>query len=524
MDGDTGRPGVWTAAGAFVRGVMFPGDFADPDRTPRFTSLLLVLLLPALLLYPRLGFRLLEPDESRYAQIPREMLERGDWVVPTLEGEPYLDKPPLMYWLVMASYSAFGVADWAARLVPAAAVHLTVLLVYLFGTRALGERPALWGAVLLAAVPGLMTVGRVLILDGLLTLWLTLALGAAFEALRGPAFGRRWWLVACVGVALGVLTKGPVAMLLAVGPVLAWRVLRPAAPQAGWRALLAALGVVVAVNLPWYVAIGVREPEFVRYFLWEHNVVRFVQPFDHIKPVWFYGPILLLAFVPVTPWFAGLAAWLAAGGERAGRRTPEFAFFLAAAGWCVLFFSLSGCKLPTYILPAFPPLALALGYYVARGRAAGASWRPPAATAVLGVALLATLHHAVLPWYAAQRSPFGRPELLAEYLADPATPVVCYPRNCDSVAFYAGRADLRNVRSKHTFMLVADLQSRPRTVVLFTHRHSLEALRNTLPPDLRLTRTTSLHRTFGVGLLDKLAGETPWGLCDAAIVEQVGAQ
>ena len=82
--------------------------------------------LPALLLYPCLAFHLFEPDESRYAQVPLEMLARGDLVVPTLQGEPYLDKPPLFYWLVMASYRVFGVHDWAARLVPALAVHVLV--------------------------------------------------------------------------------------------------------------------------------------------------------------------------------------------------------------------------------------------------------------------------------------------------------------------------------------------------------------------------------------------------------------
>ena len=89
--------------------VLFPGR-ADPNAAVRPVPLALLVVLPALLLYPTVGFRLLEPDEGRYAEIPREMLERGEWVVPTLQGEPYLDKPPLMYWLVMASYRLFGVS------------------------------------------------------------------------------------------------------------------------------------------------------------------------------------------------------------------------------------------------------------------------------------------------------------------------------------------------------------------------------------------------------------------------------
>src|SRR5262245_40951120 len=117
--------------------VLFPGPSTAGGR-PRLPAVLLLVALPALLLYPWLGFRLLEPDEGRYAQVPREMLERGDWVVPTLQGEPYLDKPPLVYWLVMLSYRAFGTHDWAARLVPALAVHATILLPYLLGCRTIG--------------------------------------------------------------------------------------------------------------------------------------------------------------------------------------------------------------------------------------------------------------------------------------------------------------------------------------------------------------------------------------------------
>src|SRR5205085_2493194 len=117
--------------GQLWSGFLFPGPSTAADEPPRLRGLALLVVLPGLLLYPCLDFRLFEPDESRYAQIPREMLERGDWLVPVLQGEPYLDKPPLFYRLVMLSYRLLGCHDWAARLVPAAAVHLTILLTYL---------------------------------------------------------------------------------------------------------------------------------------------------------------------------------------------------------------------------------------------------------------------------------------------------------------------------------------------------------------------------------------------------------
>ena len=136
------------------------------------------------LLYPTLGFHLLEPDEGRYAQIPKEMLDAASWVVPTLQGEPYLDKPPLMYWLVALSYRAFGVTPEAARLVPAVCVHLTILAVYLIGRRSIGERAAFWAALLLRVAPGFVGVARLLLLDGLLTLCVTVSVLCGFEAVR----------------------------------------------------------------------------------------------------------------------------------------------------------------------------------------------------------------------------------------------------------------------------------------------------------------------------------------------------
>ena len=125
---------------------LFPGQ-ADSRTAISGRSLLLLLILPSVLLYPCLTFPLFEPDEGRYAEIPREMLQRGEWVVPYLQGEPYLDKPPLFYWLVMLSYRAFGFHAGAARLVPALAIHGCVLLTYLLGRRFLvrerrsGARP-----------------------------------------------------------------------------------------------------------------------------------------------------------------------------------------------------------------------------------------------------------------------------------------------------------------------------------------------------------------------------------------------
>src|SRR5262249_27660980 len=194
------------------------------------------------------------------------------------------------------------------------------------------------------------------------------------------------------------------------------------------------------VACPWYVAICLRRPAFASYFLWEHNVVRFLAPFDHLRPIWFYGPILLAGLLPATLLAIPFVRFLLSGeAPAARRRCPELGFTLLAGGWCVLFFSLSGCKLPTYILPAFPPLALALGSYVAGSRWARSWWT--AGVAGLMVLLLGAEHGFALPWYAWHHSPMGRPAEVLRHCADPQTPILCHPRSLNSETFYLRTGD-----------------------------------------------------------------------------------
>lgn len=515
-------------------GILFPGS-ADTDTRVRKLSLLLVLLLPAALLYPTRGFHLLEPDEGRYAQIPKEMLQNNEWVVPTLQGEAYLDKPPLMYWLVALSYRAFGVTPEAARLVPALCVHLTILAVYLLGRRSIGQRGAFWAALLLSVAPGFVSVARLLLLDGLLVLCVTVSVLCGFEAVRTGTLKRGWWLLAAVASGLGFLTKGPISEVLLFVPLWTFGFLargqarvpdqsstdarsegrQPARPAWYWYAVF--FGVVFAVNLPWYVAIYLREPQFLKYFFWEHNVMRFLQPFDHLQPIWYYAPILLGGLLPGTVLLAAyLWHLLRSTPEEGANRSLAGGFWLLTGAWCVFFFSCSGSKLPTYILPAYPFLCLALGEFVARTK-----WNVQLRTrALIGAmaAFLLFVHHVGVPWYAKERSPFGNPELVGRFVEDHDVAVVCFPRNCDSIAFYHDRSDLRNVRTKSVNQLMMDCHHRPRTVILFTHRDSLTGFKNTLPPSLEIVETETLKRKGKGTLLDKLAGSTPWGLCDIAVI------
>lgn len=495
--------------------VLFRGT-EDSQSQMRPQSLVILLLLPAMLLYPTLGFHLLEPDEGRYAQIPKEMLTRSEWVVPTLQSEPYLDKPPLMYWLVKLSYSLFGVSESSARLVPAICVHLTILAVYLLGRRSLGERSAFWAATLLTVAPGYIGVARLLLLDGLLTLNVTLSVMCGYEAVRSGKLKLAWWVASAIFSGLGFLTKGPISEVLLFPPLVAAAWLSGRMARVGWKNLILFFTIVSVINLPWYVAIFLREPVFLKYFFWEHNVMRFVQPFDHLQPVWYYAPLLLGGLLPGILLFVPYLHRLF-NGTSCESRSQAGGFWLLTGIWCVAFFSFSGSKLPTYILPAYPFLCLALGEFLARS-----DWNARLTPRILIPAfaiLLACVVHVGMPWYARQRSPFGQPGIIEHFLGNDV--VVTYPRNCDSVAFYTDRADFQRVRSKDVNELMVAMHHRPRTVILFTHRHSFEAFREALPSSLEIEDNVSLKRDVK-SLIDKLAGDTPWGLADIAVIRPAG--
>jgi dolichol-phosphate mannosyltransferase len=474
------------------------------------------------------------------------MLQEGSWLVPVLHGQPYLDKPPLLYWLVMGSYAFFGAHDWSARLVPGLAGVLTVLLTYVWGRRAVGERAGLCGTLVLCLSAGFVYRQRMLLMDGPLCLWVTAALASAHAALTaGPALRRGWWLLAAAACGLGLLTKGPVALVIVMVPLALFTFLEPRRARVSPRAWAAFVLVAGALAAPWYVAVMVREPEFARSFFWRHHVERFLTPFDHEKPAWFYLPGLLAGMLPWALLLPGFVRFLVRRPLRAARRRPAaLGFFLLSALWCLLFFSASGCKRPAYVLPAMPALALALGCYLdvlvpGARRAAGTGWlllwrwRSPAArgaTAVvlllaLGLVALAGAKHmirmgptlllggaalAALALLAARRVSWGGCAAvtfavlaLGVYHLQPAynrqfalrgrlrsdaglargerLPVACYPRRWDSVSFYLPRADVRVYTPGQRRELLEDLRSRPRTLLLVKSGKALEEVLRELP-------------------------------------------
>ena len=337
-------------------------------RKSDWPLLLGLALASGVLFFYRLGVPgLMDPDEGRYAEIAREMLVLKDWLVPHLNYVPYLEKPPLVYWLTALSFKIFGYTEWAARLPAALAAAGGVGLAYGLGRTFWGPGPAFWGAMILATAAGYVALGRLLILDMPLSFFLNLGIALGYLALsRGRRELFPW---AYLALALGVLVKGPVALAL---PALIWGAWIILTRQASGRDLLhwPALLLLAAVTLPWFLAAAWRVPEFTRFFLVEQHLGRFLTPAIHGgQPWYFYGPVLMALMLP----WSFLLPWALA--RKFPRNDPDRLFLWLWAGVVLVFFSLSRGKLIPYILPGLLPLALLLGEALDGVARTGFRWR-----------------------------------------------------------------------------------------------------------------------------------------------------
>jgi hypothetical protein len=477
----------WWSQVLFRRERAAEGGAQSAERTvPGAPGLgaLLVIVVAAFLFFSRLDCALQEPEEPRYAEIPRQMLSTGNIATPILHGLPYYDKPPLLYWLVMACYTAFGINDSSARLVPAAAGFLTVLVTYFWGRRVAGARTALAAALILSLSARFVYLGRLLTMNSLLCLWVVAALAAAHLALSGPNLRWRWWLLSAGACGLGLLSKGPVALALVAVPVLLYGLLDTRTAGMSLRSWSVYLGAAILLASPWYLFLTVRDPDFAPYFFWKHNVLRYLAPFDHDKPVYFYVPDLLLGMLPWSLLLVPLARSLVWPFTRPGR-PAALGFFLLAFVWCFAFYSFAGSKRSGYILPAMPLLALALGCMLNDWLSRPGLKRMPAAAwatgAVTVFAMLWSSLHLVLPDYAARFSLREQIQPYVELCQDLRVPVVCYPRRWDSVSFYLQRDDVRVYTPAERPQLIADLRANPRSLAFIKSDHSLDELLRDLP-------------------------------------------
>lgn len=305
---------------------------------------------------------LFNPDEGRYAEIPREMLQDGDWVIPHLDGLAYVEKPPLQYWATAFDMRLFGVNAFAARLYTALTALGGIAAVWWVARRLWGEECAWRTAAVLSSLSLFAVLGQLLTLDMSLTFYMTAALCGFLAAQRpGTGSGRVPMLVAWIATAAGVLTKGPVAAVIPAAVLILYSVI--ARETSAWRRLHVRLGLPVffALVVPWHWLAAQRLPDFLDFFFVHEHVARFFTPSaDREEAWWFFGPVFLAGSLPWT--LSGLRVLATGWRRRAAAGEFDVQRFLWV--WVVFvlaFFSFSDSKLIPYVLPALPALALSIG-------------------------------------------------------------------------------------------------------------------------------------------------------------------
>jgi len=319
------------------------------------------------------------PDEPRYAWIARDMAETGDWVTPHLYGKPWFEKPPLYYWGAAICFKLFGVSEVAARLPSAISALLATIAMAWLAWCTYGSHTARWLLLLLPTTVGMIGFSHAAATDMPFSAMLTIAMvcaavivglvperssreGAQRAApLRNEpdAAPRRWLALISFGFFLGlaVLAKGPAGIVLCGGAVLFWAQFTKRWPDVLRLLHPAAIAAFCSTALPWYILVARRNPDFLRIFIIEHNFKRYLTPeFQHIQPLWFYGPII---FLSVLPWsFLGVLGLIDLLRRNLLAKKSIFWFLVSWCAFTMFFFTISQSKLPGYVLPAVPPLVL----------------------------------------------------------------------------------------------------------------------------------------------------------------------
>ena len=367
--------------------------------TNRPASTWLLLALALLAWFGTLGWRdLISPDEGRYAEIGRQMLMSGDWITPRLNGILYFEKPVLQYWATAAAFQLFGFNDFAARWWPGLTGGFAVLALWWTARRVQGVTVATYSACVLGSCLWWLGNSHFLSLDMGLSASLTLAMLGFWYAQRDDASerdNRIGMRVAWVAMALAVLSKGLIGIVLPGAVLVAYSLV--ARDVGVWRRMHWGSGLVLfaLITVPWFVAVSLRNPEFARFFFIHEHLERFLTTSHRRTGAWWYFVPFLLA--GLLPWTSLAPGALAAGWQRVPGRFQGNRFLLTWAVVIFAFFSASGSKLPSYILPIFPALALLIAQHLNHLPARRFAWHCAAIAALMALAGLG-LTAATLGW------------------------------------------------------------------------------------------------------------------------------
>jgi len=328
--------------------------------------LVIVVVLGAIVLSANIGgYSIYLLDEVKNAQCAREMMESGSWVVPTFNGELRTDKPPLHYYFIMLSYTFFGVNEFAARLFSVVFGVLTLIAVYLFSLRHLGVRCASFTSITLISSVGFTLQFHLAVPDPYLVFFIVMAIFSFYE---GYSTQKPVWIYSFyVACGLAMLTKGPIGVVIPVSVALIFSFIRN-----GWKfewlknfELLRGFGVFMSIVLPWYLSVGfMTDWVWFKGFFVAHNFNRFLHPMEG------HGGFFLLPLGYLLAMIMPLGIFTVSTIRQAIKdRANDFVLLSAVAvGFILLFFMISATKLPNYVSPAVPFLAILIGHYLSKSK------------------------------------------------------------------------------------------------------------------------------------------------------------
>jgi 4-amino-4-deoxy-L-arabinose transferase-like glycosyltransferase len=353
-----------------------------------------LLLACAVIWFAPIDYRkLAKPDEARYAEISREMVATGDWITPRLNDLKYFEKPPLQYWATAKAFELFGLSEGPARLWTAFTGFAGILLTYFAGRQLFGRQSGFYAAAVLASSSWYAVLGHINTLDMGLTFFMTLSIFGLLLAQRDDATRsqqRNWMLLAWAGMALAVLSKGLVGIVLPGAALVIYSLLHLDGKL--WTRLHIGKGLLLflLIAAPWFIAVSRANPEFAQFFFIHEHFDRFAKN-EHAREgaLYYFVPVLIFG---ILPWLPALIpalwrSWKIAPGYGEYRFHPN-RFLLV---WCVfmfVFFSISKSKLPAYLLPIFPALALLIGQQLDALKANTLRWHViPIAIAAIGAVI-----------------------------------------------------------------------------------------------------------------------------------------
>ncbi len=330
----------------------------DPQKR-KVIFLLVIIAASYLFFFHNLGsYSLKEPDEGRYAEIPREMIEMGDYITPHLNYVRYFEKPPLFYWMTALSYKTFGMKEWSFRLPNALIALLCIVITYLFVARWFTDEIGLLSSLMLMSCFGFIALTHIVTIDMLFSCLLFISLLCFFEFYRDkkPPFLYFFFIT----LALAILAKGPVALILLGATIVLFLLTEKRISFLKEMASVKGLLLFTLLAAPWFIAVSIKEKEFFYFFFVDQHILRFLTT-KHKRsgPLYYFLPVL---FGGLFPWSfflprALIDLW----------RVKELRLFFILSAVVFAFLSISGSKLPPYILPVFPALCIIMAIFFKMG-------------------------------------------------------------------------------------------------------------------------------------------------------------